>query len=275
MISSLCSNEFHSKRYNFDLSKELGRNWNQDDQFLTILTNALSMPIPSGEVLFIKAIKNYQDKVKDQQLLKTVKEFIRQEAAHTKEHVSYNKILCESRGYDYSILESTYRSHNEYIIKKYEAIHLLGITVCMEHLTAVLSYIFLSDESFVGGVTSNVSRLWYWHSIEELEHKSVAFDVYFCVGGTKSMLNRVMTSTVKQLAENITFTACQMYMMEGGRPSDFRGWLKQAAILNSETGLFPLMLSQINEFFNDDFHPSNRNDRELIVSAINLLNETF
>ncbi|SHY70081.1 metal-dependent hydrolase [Mycobacteroides abscessus subsp. abscessus] len=60
----------------------------------------------------------------------------------------------------------------------------LAVTAAAEHFTAVLAERLLGDEDFraIPG-DAEVWNLLKWHALEELEHKSVAFDVFRSVGG--------------------------------------------------------------------------------------------
>ena len=64
----------------------------------------------------------------------------------------------------------------------------LAATAALEHFTATLAELVLSDEEtrdLFGH--DEVRNLFLWHALEESEHKAVAFDVYKAVGGTERM----------------------------------------------------------------------------------------
>lgn len=256
-----------SRRYDFQLEEALGQNWNDGDQFKTILANALSIPLPSGEKLFIKSVRHYLDQINDVELKGLVSIFFKQESAHTKEHISYNKLISDQRGYNLALLEAPYKSHNEYISENGDPLSLLATTVCMEHLTAIASHLVITDERWVGRADSVVKNFWLWHSLEEVEHKAVAFDVYMDVCGDRDLLNKTMDFTVGQLCKNLKYTACQMYMMEGGKPKEIKAWLESSAVLNAEDGLLKLMEYYIKDFYRDDFHPWDHDNSYLIASV--------
>lgn len=264
-----------SRRYEFCLERDLSANWNQDDQFKTILANALSIPLPSGEKLFIKSVRYFLEQLSDPQLKRVVGVFFKQESAHTKEHITYNRLIAEHRGYDLELLEAPYKKHNEYISEHASPVSLLATTVCMEHLTAVTSHLVITDERCLGRAKGAVKDFWLWHSLEEIEHKAVAFDVYMNVCGDKALLNQTMDFTVGQLCKNLTYTICQMYMMEGGKPRVIKEWLEKAEFLNAGDGLLKGMMKYIEDFYREDFHPWDHDNSHLIASVANHLDNAL
>jgi hypothetical protein len=254
-----------SRRYTFQLEKALAGNWNQGDQFKTILVNAISFPLPSGEKLFIKAVRYFIDQITDPQLKKWVGVFFKQESAHTREHVTYNKLIGEYRNYNIALLEAPYRKYNEHISEHTSPVSLLATTVCMEHLTAITSHLAITDERWMGRAKSAVKDFWWWHSLEEIEHKAVAFDVYMNVCGDRALLNQTMSNIVGKLGNNLKYTMCQMYMMEGGKPRDIKAWLENSDFLNADDGLLKAMGGYIDDFYREDFHPWDHDNSHLIA----------
>ncbi|SKU87815.1 metal-dependent hydrolase [Mycobacteroides abscessus subsp. abscessus] len=74
----------------------------------------------------------------------------------------------------------------------------LAVTAAAEHFTAVLAERLLGDEDFraIPG-DAEVWNLLKWHALEELEHKSVAFDVFRSVGGTERVRRRLAYSVAR------------------------------------------------------------------------------
>src|SRR5207253_7025389 len=70
----------------------------------------------------------------------------------------------------------------------------LAVTCALEHFTSLLGALVLGDPTTLEGAHPTMAALWKWHSAEENEHKSVAFDVYRAMGG--SYLARVWTMIV-------------------------------------------------------------------------------
>src|SRR3712207_1313719 len=50
--------------------------------------------------------------------------------------------------------------------------------MCLEHFTAILAHQLLKDPRHLAQADAESAALWRWHSIEEIEHKGVAYDTW-------------------------------------------------------------------------------------------------
>ncbi len=156
----------------------------------------LSGGFPAGEEAFIRSVRRYADQITDPTLKKRVAGFIGQEAMHGREHRRLNDRLVEM-GYPIAWLEPTEKRLERQI--RFEdwlpSALPLAATAAAEHFTAVLAERLLSsDELQAIPGDPEVWNLLNWHALEELEHKSVAFDVYRAVGGSERTRIAVMAA---------------------------------------------------------------------------------
>lgn len=252
------------RNMNFELEKSLASDWADNDPFLTAVFNAMSMSFPSGERNFIDSVRHYQDRITDEKLLNDVKGFYKQEGIHSREHRKYNKILCEQRGYDYDDLESVFlrrieMGNNDPRITPRV---ILASTVSVEHFTASFGESLLEGR-ILKNFDGPIGELWQWHALEELEHKSVAFDVYEQIGGSHEMRTRVMRLAMVTLLIDtlrVTFKILrhdkQMWTW-----STLKGLSK---FLFSKTGFIRAHVPAYKDFFRKDFHPWDRDNRDLL-----------
>ena len=252
------------RNMNFELEKSLASDWADNDPFLTAVFNAMSMSFPSGERNFIDSVRHYQDRITDEKLLNDVKGFYKQEGIHSREHRKYNKILCEQRGYDYDDLESVFlrrieMGNNDPRITPRV---ILASTVSVEHFTASFGESLLEGR-ILKNIDGPIGELWQWHALEELEHKSVAFDVYEQIGGSHEMRTRVMRLAMLTLLIDtlrVTFKILrhdkQMWTW-----STLKGLSK---FLFSKTGFIRAHVPAYKDFFRKDFHPWDRDNRDLL-----------
>ena len=252
------------RNMNFELEKSLATEWADNDPFLTAVFNAMSMSFPSGERNFIDSVRHYQDRITDEKLLNDVKGFYKQEGIHSREHRKYNKILCEQRGYDYDDLESVFlrrieMGNNDPRITPRV---ILASTVSVEHFTASFGESLLEGR-ILKNIDGPIGKLWQWHALEELEHKSVAFDVYEQIGGSHEMRTRVMRLAMVTLLIDtlrVTFKILrhdkQMWTW-----STLKGLSK---FLFSKTGFIRAHVPAYKDFFRKDFHPWDRDNRDLL-----------
>ncbi|MCH8619984.1 metal-dependent hydrolase [Undibacterium sp. TS12] len=168
------------RQLKIDFSHGFSRRWLGGDAFRTQLFNAQSFSFPIGEQYFIDSVRAALPLLTDEALKAEVKGFIGQEASHRHLHTQFNAQL-NAQGLSYLIepfVSWRVRSAARLSVKSN-----LAITMAYEHFTAIFSDACLSETSWIADAEEPLKTLWTWHSIEETEHKSVAFDVYHAIGG--------------------------------------------------------------------------------------------
>jgi predicted metal-dependent hydrolase len=248
----------------FELQRALATDWFDNDPFLTAIFNAMSMSFPSGEKNFIDSIRHYEDQIKDPKLLNEIRGFYQQEGIHSREHRRYNKILCEQRGYDHDTMEGVYlvtqakAEENPDVTPKV----MLASTLALEHFTASMAEIMLSD-SFMDNVEPTIKELWLWHCVEELEHKSVAFDVFNQISGSNKMRTTMMKISIMMLLRNVTKVAMKM-LRHDKQLWKWKTLKSMRHFFFGKTGFIRLYLPAHKEYFRADFHPWDFDSKDLI-----------
>tara|TARA_B110000977_G_scaffold183753_1_gene246691 strand:+ start:267 stop:1073 length:807 start_codon:yes stop_codon:yes gene_type:complete len=246
----------------FDLNKQLSKDWLDNDPFKTAFFNALSMSFPAGERFFIDSVRHFRDKVKDPKLKQEISRFIGQEAMHSREHKKYNQMLCEARGYSQRTMEGRTEAAVRLGEKKLSREGQLAMTCGVEHLTAILA-----DKILKGWMLCNVEpkirSLWEWHAAEELEHKSVAFDVYMDIGGNYKARKRTLRIfTVNFLLDLLANTT---YMLRKDKKLWKWSTLKSGFnFLFAKGGVLREMRSDYLMYFDPGFHPWDDDNRDLL-----------
>lgn len=175
----------------FDASKAQG--WYFKKKLVEDFLNAVSFTFPQGEKFFIHSVQNYRDKITDAVLQEQVKQFIYQEAMHTKEHARCNETLMQAFPHGQIIDRYTTKVISFWRRFSPRATQ-LACTCALEHFTAILADTLLrNQEAFIAASDPAFASLWLWHAVEEAEHKAVCFDVYRAVvgKGVLSYLHRV------------------------------------------------------------------------------------
>lgn len=238
-----------------ELSDALARDWFDNDPFITTWHNALSITFPLGEKSFIDSVRHFADDVTDPKLKSEIRSFCGQEGFHRREHEDYNQLLCSLRGYDLEMMEGRIRNRIEGSRAQLPPIARLAITVCLEHLTAIMAeYMLAKDCPIKGKAEPLMEELWMWHAAEEMEHKGVAFDVYTAVGGTAALRKKVMYRVTLLLMWRVLFHTVHMYKRDG-RLWRWSSWSSAGRFLMGSKGLFRVIWPSYKEFFRDDFHP--------------------
>lgn len=142
----------------------------------------LSATFPLGEAEFVKSVKLFEDQVTDEKLKSDIANFASQESHHALQHKKLNKYF-DSQGYDTAQIERFMAEELDKRTAKWSAKKRLMRTVAAEHFTAVMAHHALNSGHAFKSMPESLKSLFIWHAIEEIEHKSVAFDVYkHCVG---------------------------------------------------------------------------------------------
>jgi hypothetical protein len=239
--------------------------WNGGDAIATAFYNSLSLTFPKGEAFFIESVRNFRDKVPAQQQAQ-IDAFIKQEAAHSREHGHLNTQV-EQSGYDVAPMHADLDAR---LAEMKDAPPLFGLvtTVALEHFTAIIAHACLKNERHFRGASPETARLWKWHAIEEIEHKGVAFDTFLAATDQLSAYKRWKFRSLVMLNISYTFLrgrvqAMRQFLEQDGIDGPFT-WLRVFSYLWIYPGLlrqiFPAWLS----FFRPGFHPWQHDDRDLI-----------
>ena len=157
------------------LFDDMPRHWFGGDPVRTHIVNGLHFVFPAGERFFIRSVKQYRDRVSDE-LRERIVGFSGQEAQHQAEHRRAFRAI-EEQGYDVrSFLDWYEHLAYDVIEKSTRPIWRLAATAALEHYTAALGELVLSSD-ILDDCDPAMRDLLLWHACEEIEHKSVAFDV--------------------------------------------------------------------------------------------------
>ncbi len=152
------------------------RHWFFGSALASHLANGLNLLFPEGERFFIRSVKHYLDEIDDPQLRARVRAFFGQEGAHGHAHETAFQIL-EAQGYDIDGWLAWYRETAfDKLAGRFSPVMHLSVTVALEHFTATMAEQGLSS-GLLDDAHPAMSKLLRWHACEEIEHKSVAFDV--------------------------------------------------------------------------------------------------
>ncbi len=231
---------------------------------LSHLFTALSMTFPVGEQFFVHSVRNVRDQVTDPQLQADISAFIGQEAMHSLAHDQMNQAI-QTDDPMWQLYAKRIRLGID-ALKSRSPRRQLAATVAYEHFTALLAEQLLSRPALFERFDANLQQLWLWHAVEELEHKSVAFDVYQQVFGNLAQRRRSMrTVSMGFVIGNIVMTSSLMWHDRQRSVFNLR-----ALRLNLQDGytLLQLVLQTLPDylaFYRADYHPDQHDHRALIA----------
>ncbi|WP_018656806.1 metal-dependent hydrolase [Actinomadura flavalba] len=260
--------EITPRRVRFDWS-ETPLHWIPDEPVATHFINVLHLLLPAGERWFVHVYKQALPLVADDPRLHgEVRGFMGQEAVHAYSHQGVLDRQMRERGLDPRAL--TLRIEWIFtrllgdrrplpIMTRRAWLNLrIGIIAGIEHYTAVLgAWILDARELDAAGADPTMLDLLRWHGAEEVEHRSVAFDVYQHVSGAYWRRFLAFFAGVIAMPLAVYFGAAFLCAkdptLHGVRPRvrDYRRAVRR--------GLFPgnrFMVAAARRYLRRDYHPS-------------------
>lgn len=241
------------------------QHWLGGDPASTHVFNALSVGFPRGEKLFVDSVRAYKDRIRDPALAEAVRKFVAQETQHSRAHEAFNAWLS-SRGLPVAEVEALV----ERDISRGEASLspevLLATTAALEHFTALLAQALIESPGFLDSIDESVRTLWLWHALEEIEHKSVAIDVYRHVGGRESIRIAAML-VISFLFVHDAFAQQLAFMEADGHGRDLRSYLRFARRFFGPRGHLAGLARPYLAYYRRDFHPWKDDDGTTLAKA--------
>ena len=249
--------------YNFENTPKY---WCANDPAMTHYFTGLSTLFPEGESYFVRSVRALREHAKlNEALDREISAFIGQEAMHSKEHHAFH-ISAQQHGMNPESLEKATGIVLKGLEKVFSKKWNLLVTVGLEHYTAVLVVSMM--ETVNEYMTDKTIRdLWLWHSVEETEHKAVAFDLYeYLYGnGLNAYLPRVTIFTLSLILITGLSTIYQIVLMKRDKQlSNLKTWQN---FFNFAAKQYKTFIPKFFEYYRYDFHPNQTNEKNLVATT--------
>jgi predicted metal-dependent hydrolase len=140
----------------------------------------------------------------------------------------------------------------------------LATTAALEHITAIMAESALAEDNpMVNAADEAMQQLWNWHAAEEMEHKSVAFDVYRAMGGSEKMRRSTMRRSTFFLLVDVMVGVVHM-LRRDGKLWNLRLWGQGWKFLFFKGGILRRVWPAYREYYCEGFHPWQRDTRHLL-----------
>jgi uncharacterized protein len=264
--------------------------WIPQDPFASHCINHFSFTLVRGEYFFCRMLNQALPLIHDEKLREDVKTFIRQEAIHSQAHKDSIEQYLSHYGVD---IQANYGR----VVQLFD--HLLAdkpfglllptklqqqwlyLRICLvaaaEHYTCALGqYVLTQSHWEARGADPVVSDLFTWHCAEEVEHRTVAFDVYQHLSGHYAMRIAVMALTMPIFTYLMAAGTAQLIQADPNMPKNQRKmrqwgfwstWFKSAKHHYVPDPLWFVTTSF--RFFKPSYHPYYEGSTELAVAYIN------
>jgi predicted metal-dependent hydrolase len=256
--------QIRTRRVGFEYPAEtLPRHYVGGDLVMSHVVTVLSAMFPEGEDFFVRSVRNYRDRIVDPELKRQVAGFIGQEAMHGREHRTFNARLRDLGYPTHQIDRGVKRGFaiGERVLPKRTQ---LAITAALEHYTATLAEVLLSDERARAMLdVDEVRSLFLWHALEESEHKAVAFDVYENVSGNDFVRIAVMRAVTAGFLGAVVLSTVGSMLSDPATLSPRRVGRSLARLRHSPF-LTMSVARSLHAYNRRGFHPDDRDNSALV-----------
>jgi predicted metal-dependent hydrolase len=240
------------------------RRWFADLAVASHIVNGVNLLFPAGERFFVRSVRHYLDQIEDPLLREQVKGFFGQEGRHAQAHERFFEVM-ESQGYQIADFLAMYeRLTYETIEPKVSPELRLAVTVALEHYTAIMAE-NVFREGLLDLAHPTMKGLLLWHAAEEIEHRSVAFDVLAAVAPSYRL--RMTGLAMATMALGGFWIAATAMLLKQDWERGERGAIRAFRRVDTEGTIAQrVFLRGIREYIRRDFHPS-QNDVDGLASG--------
>lgn len=193
----------------------------------------------------------------DEELLERCREFLHEESNHSRIHKKFNTRLLNRLNRQPPGLAMVGKLLD--LAKNHLSLSSrLALAAALEHFTAVISKVYLSHEEDLQFQSAYAKKLFDWHAREELDHRSLVFDLWQAQGAS-GMISRFVAVLVIFGIGGIYLALAVPWILH--KKSDrsiaktlgaIYGFVKK----NTRTALKYTPLAELFSFAQRDFHPA-------------------
>jgi predicted metal-dependent hydrolase len=252
--------------------------WIPGDPVTSHIIDVLHLLLPAGERWFVHVYKQALPLIEDEQLRSDVKGFMGQEAVHSRahaavlDHLSANGLDAEpfTRRIDWMFFTLGGDGAFRWVPRKRWLLERVAVIAAIEHFTAVLgAWILDSPALDEAGADPTMLDLLRWHGAVEVEHRSVAFDVFRALHD--SWFSRLRTMIVAAITMAYLWRRGMRFLCAAdptyvGPVPRFRDFYRA-----SKQGLLPSpwsLVMAIPRYCRRDYHPSQEADTQVALDYL-------
>ena len=262
----------HARRARFDWTGT-PRHWVPGDAFTTHVINVLHLLLPAGEQWFCEVFREVLPQIEDDRLRADVRGFVGQESVHARAHAAVLDRMAtdgvDTAGFTARVDWLCQRLLAERplgyrprlcLARRQWLVFRLAIIAAIEHCTSVLGWWAITGSGALDevGADPTMLDLLRWHGAEEVEHRSVAFDVFEHMGGNYAHRALAMAGVFPVLTG--LWIAGTRYLMvhDPAVPAMDKATLRRF-VTSGRAGRLPgtgYLIGAVPPYFRPGFHPS-------------------
>ncbi len=197
------------RRVAFEFPDDLQAAWNPSNREFSYAANAVSLLMPYAEPYFVRSALDAVPDL-DPALAERTRAYAHQEAQHHRQHRHFNDLLV-ARQPSLARAETWMQATYGWLGRTRSAPFNLAFAAASETIAFSLArWSMLHLSSFFDGAEPVAATVFLWHLAEEVEHKSVAFDVWEAVDGSRLRYSLAMFTTFSILGWFAVMTILMM-----------------------------------------------------------------
>lgn len=258
-----------ARKTRFDLS-DTPLHWVPGDPLATHTMNVLHVMLPPGERWFCDVYREALPYVTDEKLRQDLKGFMGQEATHARAHelardylarfgIDTERTMAQAEWARKNLGSATpFGRTLPRPLRTWWLVVRLSAIAAIEHFTAVLGDWILNRSGALDldGADPAMLDLLRWHGAEEVEHRSVAFDVFEDVSG--NYVQRVIAMLLAVVALTAGFAVGGVLLLRADTTTSQR-FTARAFRRSGRQGHIPTFtfaLRAVPRYLRRDYHPS-------------------
>lgn len=172
------------RRMRFPYADPAQAHWNKARPEFSQIVNAGSLAMPYLEPYMIETMKKAKERITDPQLLKDIDLYIAQEATHFRQHQQWNKRLADVGYACIAPHEAQLKQDYDAFATKRSFTFNIAYAEGFEAMGLTLGHMLVEDREYLfKGADPAVTSMILWHFVEEIEHKTVTYDVFKALDG--------------------------------------------------------------------------------------------
>ncbi len=212
------------RRVRFDADDSFDVAWQRRLPEFAVAANAVSMMMPHVEPYVVRSVRAVVDEL-EPGLAAEARAYAAQESSHHAQHRRFNEHVIAAnpwmRGVD-RLLARTFGA----IERRGSTLFHLAFAAGAETIAyAVARWVAAHRRSVLDGASGPAADLFVWHLAEEVEHKSVAYDVLAARGGNRKWFAVGMLASLTTLAV-FTILGTLVSLVRSGRILNPVSWAR-------------------------------------------------
>ena len=247
---------------------DVPRHWFGGLAVPTHIANGVNLLFPAGERFFVRSVYHYLEHIDDPALRAAIKGFGGQEGRHARAHEDFFDTL-RVQGYEIDRFLRAYEWLSYTLLERAAPPALrLAATAAAEHFTAIMAEGITTEAAFDTAHPA-LRQLLLWHAAEELEHKSVAYDVLQAVNPSYPLRIAGLAVSTTVLA-TMWWTATLLLLRQDGI-GPLSAWRRLRQI-RAQRPVEPIVkrvfLRGIRAYLARDFHPDQHDNYQLAAELL-------